>query len=92
MSTRCGEEFSRRVTSTNKGRDGEQILTLHQESAQQLLCGHRFDFCSQVDVSPYHQGRSPETQDPAGHRTAGCDAEIRCKDKHLSTPGFILCP
>lgn len=54
---------------TNRGQEREQILTLHQESAQQLLCGHRFDFCPQVDVSSYHQGRSPEAQDPAGHGT-----------------------
>lgn len=31
-----------------------KILTLHEKGAQQLVRGHRFNLCSQVDVSPHH--------------------------------------
>lgn len=47
------------------GRTEKLILTLHEKGAQQLVGGHRFDLCSQVDVSPNHQRCSPEPQDPA---------------------------
>lgn len=57
---------------------------MHQEGAQQLLCGHRFDLCSQVDVSSYHQGRSPEAQDPTGQLNV-TDAIQGCRNKHLPT-------
>lgn len=55
------EHYSTVVRTQKTG----QILTLHKEGAQQLVCGHRFYLCSQVDVSPYHQRCSPEPQDPA---------------------------
>lgn len=42
-----------------------QILTLHEKSAEKLVCGHRFDLSSQIDVSTNHQRCSPETKDPA---------------------------
>lgn len=43
---------------------GGQVLTLHKESAQQLISGYRFDFCSQVDVSAHYQRSSPEPENP----------------------------
>lgn len=50
---------------TSCGRTERLILTLHEKGAQQLVGGHGFDLCSQVDVSPNHQRCSPEPQDPA---------------------------
>lgn len=33
---------------------GGLVLTLHKESAEQLISGYRFDFCSQVDISTHY--------------------------------------
>ena len=30
-----------------------------------MVCGHRFNLCTQVDISPHHKRCSPEPQDPA---------------------------
>lgn len=55
---------------------GGHTLTLHEESAQQLIGGHGFDLCSQVDVSAHHQRRPPESEDPED-RTARKHPRIR---------------
>lgn len=47
-----------------KGRLEGHELTLHEESAEQLISGHGFDLCPQVDVATDHQRRPPEPKDP----------------------------
>lgn len=43
----------------------EESLTYSEEGAEQLLCGHRLNFCSQVNISANDQGSSAETQNPS---------------------------
>lgn len=73
-------------------RESRRVLTLHEEGAQQLVCGHRFNLCSQVDVSSHHQRCSPEAQDPTqrtGHETQTMTAghrHVRHNNNDAYTP------